>query len=36
MTKIGKEVRRKVKLEPAKVVVVEDWYFTQSRAGISR
>ena len=28
MSEIGKEVRRRLKLEPAKVVVVEDWYFT--------
>ena len=28
MTEIGKEVRRRLKLEPAKVVVVEDWYYT--------
>ena len=28
MTEIGKDVRRRLKLEPAKVVVVEDWYYT--------
>ena len=28
MAEIGKEVRRKVKLEPAKLTVVEDWYYT--------
>ena len=28
MTKIGKEVRRRLKLVPAKAVVVEDWYYT--------
>ena len=28
MTEIGKEVRRRLKLEPPKVVVVEDWYYT--------
>ena len=28
MSEIGKEVRRRLKLEPAKVVVVEDWYYT--------
>ena len=36
MTEIGKEVRRKVKLEPAKVVVVEDWYFTYACRKVSR
>ena len=28
MTEIGKEVRRRLKLVPAKAVVVEDWYYT--------
>ena len=28
MTEIGKEVRRLLKLEPPRVVVVEDWYYT--------
>ena len=28
MTGIGKEVRRRLKLVPAKAVVVEDWYYT--------
>ena len=28
MTEIGKDVRRRLKLVPAKVVVVEDWYYT--------
>ena len=28
MSEIGKEVRRRLKLEPPKVVVVEDWYYT--------
>ena len=28
MAEIGKEVRRKVKLEPAKLTVVEDWYYS--------
>ena len=28
MTEIGKEIRRRLKLEPPKVVVVEDWYYT--------
>ena len=28
MTEIGKEVRRRLKLEPAKAVIVEDWYYT--------
>ena len=28
LTEIGKEVRRRLKLEPPKTVVVEDWYFT--------
>ena len=28
MTEIGKDVRRRLKLEPPKAVVVEDWYFT--------
>ena len=28
MTEIGKDVRQRLKLEPAKVVVVEDWYYT--------
>ena len=28
MSEIGKAVRRRLKLEPAKVVVVEDWYYT--------
>ena len=28
MTEIGKEVRRRLKLEPAKVIVVEDWYYS--------
>ncbi len=28
MTEIGKDVRRHLKLVPAKVVVVEDWYYT--------
>ena len=28
MTEIGKEVRRHLKLVPAKAVVVEDWYYT--------
>ena len=28
MTEIGKEVRRRLKLIPAKAVVVENWYYT--------
>ncbi len=28
MTEIGKEVTRRLKLIPAKVVVIEDWYYT--------
>lgn len=28
MTEIGKEVRRRLKLIPARAVVVEDWYYT--------
>lgn len=28
MTEIGKDVRRRLKLVPAKAVVVEDWYYT--------
>ena len=28
MSEIGREVRRRLKLEPPKVVVVEDWYYT--------
>ncbi len=28
MTEIGKDVRRRLKLIPAKAVVVEDWYYT--------
>ena len=28
LTEIGKEVRRRLKLEPAKLTVVEDWYYT--------
>ena len=28
MTEIGKEVRRRLKLVPAKAVVVENWYYT--------
>ena len=28
MTEIGKDVRRRLKMIPAKVVVVEDWYYT--------
>ena len=28
MTEIGKEVRRRLKLVPAKAVIVEDWYYT--------
>ena len=28
MTEIGKEVRRRLKLVPAKAVVVKDWYYT--------
>ena len=28
MTEIGREVRRRLKLVPAKAVVVEDWYYT--------
>ena len=28
MTELGKDVRRHLKLEPAKVVVVENWYYT--------
>ena len=28
MSEIGKEVRRRLKLEPPKVIVVEDWYYT--------
>ena len=28
LTEIGKEVRRRLKLEPPRTVVVEDWYFT--------
>ena len=28
MTEIGKEVRRRLELVPAKAVVVEDWYYT--------
>ncbi len=28
MTEIGKEVRRRIKIVPAQVTVVEDWYYT--------
>ena len=28
MTEIGREVRRRLKLVPARAVVVEDWYYT--------
>lgn len=28
MTEIGKEVKRSLKIIPAKAVVVEDWYYT--------
>ena len=28
MTEIGREVRRRLKLVPAKAAVVEDWYYT--------
>ena len=28
VSEIGKEIRRRLRLEPAKVVVVEDWYYT--------
>ena len=28
MTEIGREIRRRLKLEPPKVIVVEDWYYT--------
>mgnify|MGYP002508515602 CR=1 FL=1 len=28
MSEVGKDARRHLKLKPAKVVVVEDWYYT--------
>ena len=35
MSEIGKEVRRRLKLVPARAVVVEDWYYTMP-AGTAR